>query len=170
MNAETRARTGKNTLLLKVAVLFVIVAAGGSIFLYYHRDWNAPAAAKNLQNPVPPTEQSIAMGMMNYSIHCQNCHGDKGDGKGSRADSLSIAPSDFTDAHAMGLVTDGALFRASLRRRSVGNWWTSFVLSRKNLTPARRLLEIILRRKQAPHRSAKPQNPASPRFTLILNF
>jgi len=110
MNAETRARTGKNTLLLKVAVLFVIVAAGGSIFLYYHRDWNAPAAAKNLQNPVPPTEQSIAMGMMNYSIHCQNCHGDKGDGKGSRADSLSIAPSDFTDAHAMGLVTDGELF------------------------------------------------------------
>ncbi|MGB8540223.1 MAG: cytochrome c [Candidatus Acidiferrales bacterium] len=105
-----RARAGKNTLLLKVAVLFMIVAAGGSIFLYYHRDWNAPATAKNLQNPVPPTDQSIAIGMMNYSIYCQNCHGDKGDGKGTRADSLSVAPSDFTDAHAMGLVTDGEVF------------------------------------------------------------
>ena len=110
MNAETKERTGKNTLLLKVAVLFVIVAAGGAVFLYYHRDWNAPAAAKNLHNPVPATDQSIAMGMRNYSTHCQNCHGDRGDGKGPRADGLSIAPSDFTDAHAMGLVTDGELF------------------------------------------------------------
>jgi hypothetical protein len=95
MNAETKERTGKNTLLLKVAVLFVIVAAGGAVFLYYHRDWNAPAAAKNLHNPVPATDQSIAMGMRNYSTHCQNCHGDRGDGKGPRADSLSIAPSDY---------------------------------------------------------------------------
>ena len=110
MNAETKERTGKSTLLLKVAVLFVIAAAGGAIFLYYHRDWNAPAAAKNLQNPIPLTDQSIAMGMRNYSTHCQNCHGAKGDGKGPHADGLSIAPSDFTDAHAMGLVTDGELF------------------------------------------------------------
>jgi mono/diheme cytochrome c family protein len=110
MNAETEQRTGKHTLLLKVAVLFVMVAAGGAIFLYYHRDWSAPEAAKNLQNPVPPTDESIAMGRMNYSTHCQNCHGERGDGKGPRADSLSIAPSDFTDAHAMSLVTDGELF------------------------------------------------------------
>jgi mono/diheme cytochrome c family protein len=110
MNAETKERVGKNTLLLKVAVLFLIVAAGEAIFLYYHRDWNVPEAAKNLQNPVPPTDESIAAGRMNYSTHCQNCHGDKGDGKGPRADSLSIAPSDFTDAHALGLVTDGELF------------------------------------------------------------
>jgi mono/diheme cytochrome c family protein len=110
MSLETRARAGKNNLLLKVAVLFVIVAAGGAIVLYYHRDWSAPAAAKNLQNPVPATDESIAMGRMNYSTHCQNCHGDKGDGKGPRADSLLIAPSDFTDAQAMSLVTDGELF------------------------------------------------------------
>jgi mono/diheme cytochrome c family protein len=110
MNAEIKERPGKNTLLLKVLVLFVVVAASGAIFLYYQRDWTAPAAAKNLPNPVPPTDQSIAMGAINYSTHCQNCHGDKGDGKGPRAGDLSIAPSDFTDAHAMGLVTDGELF------------------------------------------------------------
>lgn len=110
MNAETRERTGKNNLLLKVAVLFVIVAAGGAIFLYYTRDWSAPASAKSLQNPVPSTDESIAMGRMIYVSRCQNCHGDKGDGKGPHADSLSIAPSDFADAHAMGLVTDGELF------------------------------------------------------------
>ena len=48
--------------------------------------------------------------MKNYSTHCQSCHGAKGDGKGERAEKLSIAPSDFTDAHAMGQMTDGELF------------------------------------------------------------
>ena len=47
---------------------------------------------------------------MNYSTHCQSCHGERGDGKGERAEKLSIAPSDFTDAHAMGQLTDGELF------------------------------------------------------------
>jgi mono/diheme cytochrome c family protein len=105
---------GKNSppdnLLLKVAVLFVILAAGGAIFLYVNRDWSAPAAAKNLQNPVPATDESIAVGMKIYSIRCQHCHGEGGDGKGERAGNLSIAPSDFTDAHAMGLISDGELF------------------------------------------------------------
>ena len=110
MNSETRSRTEQNNLLRQVAALFVIVAAGGAIFLYYNRDWSVPATAKNLQNPVPATDESITMGMMNYSTRCQNCHGNKGDGKGPRADSLSIAPSDFTDAHAMGLLSDGELF------------------------------------------------------------
>ncbi len=100
----------KSSLLLKVAILFVILAAGGAAFLYFDSDWNAPAAAKNLQNPVPPTDASIAMGMMTYANRCESCHGGRGDGKGQRADSLSIAPSDFTDAHAMGLMTDGELF------------------------------------------------------------
>jgi mono/diheme cytochrome c family protein len=108
MKAETSPPPDR--LLLKVAVLFVILAAGGAIFLYVNRDWSAPAAAKSLQNPVPATDESIALGMKIYSIRCQHCHGERGDGKGERAGNLSIAPSDFTDAHAMGLVSDGELF------------------------------------------------------------
>jgi mono/diheme cytochrome c family protein len=100
----------KSKLLLVVSVAFAILAAAGSIVLYATRDWNAPAAAKNLQNPVPATNDSIRMGMMNYSTHCQSCHGERGDGKGERAEKLSIAPADFTDAHAMGQLTDGELF------------------------------------------------------------
>jgi mono/diheme cytochrome c family protein len=100
----------KSKLLLGVSVAFVVLAAAGSIVLYATRDWNAPAAAKNVRNPVPPTDDSIRMGMTNYSTHCQSCHGERGDGKGERAEKLSIAPSDFTDAHAMGQLTDGELF------------------------------------------------------------
>jgi mono/diheme cytochrome c family protein len=90
--------------------LFVILAAGGAIFFYVNRDWSAPETAKNLQNPVPATDESIARGMKIYSIRCQHCHGERGDGKGERAGNLSIAPSDFTDAHAMALISDGEIF------------------------------------------------------------
>jgi mono/diheme cytochrome c family protein len=110
MNPDKNREAPKRKLLLGVSVAFVIVAVAGSIILYATRDWNAPAAARNLQNPVPPTDDSITAGMMSYSTHCQSCHGERGDGKGERAEKLSIAPSDFTDAHAMGELTDGELF------------------------------------------------------------
>ncbi len=110
MNLDRNTEPPKRKLLLGVSVVFVIVAAAGSIILYATRDWNAPAAARNIQNPVPPTDDSITAGMMSYSTHCQSCHGERGDGKGERAEKLSIAPSDFTDEHAMGQMTDGELF------------------------------------------------------------
>lgn len=100
----------KSSLLLRVAVLFVVLASGGATFLYFNSDWRAPAAAKSIQNPVPPTDASIAMGMMIYANRCEGCHGESGDGKGQRAHSLSIAPSDFSDRQAMGRATDGELF------------------------------------------------------------
>jgi mono/diheme cytochrome c family protein len=110
MNPDRKTQPPKRKLLLGVSVAFVILAAAGSIVLYATRDWNAPEAVKNLQNPVPATDDSLEVGMKNYSTYCQSCHGAKGDGKGERAEKLSIAPSDFTDAHAMGQMTDGELF------------------------------------------------------------
>jgi mono/diheme cytochrome c family protein len=110
MNRDRKTQPPKRNLLLGVSVAFVILAAAGSIVLYATRDWNAPAAARNLQNPVPATGDSVEAGMKNYSTYCQSCHGAKGDGKGERAEKLSIAPSDFTDAHAMVQMTDGELF------------------------------------------------------------
>jgi mono/diheme cytochrome c family protein len=110
MNPDRKTQPPKRNLLLGVSVAFVILAAAGSIVLYATRDWNAPTAVKNLQNPVPTTGDSLEVGMKNYSTYCQSCHGERGDGKGERAEKLSIAPSDFTDAHAMGQMTDGELF------------------------------------------------------------
>lgn len=110
MSLDKTSEPPKRKLLLGVSVVFAIVAAAGSIILYVTRDWNAPAAARNLQNPVPPTDNSIREGITSYSTHCQSCHGERGDGKGQRAEKLSIAPTNFTDAHAMDRITDGELF------------------------------------------------------------
>ena len=110
MNLDKNPELPKRKFPVAVFVVFIIVAATGSVVLYVTTSWKAPAAAKNLQNPVPATDVSIAAGMMNYSTHCQSCHGERGDGKGERAEKLSIAPSDFTDAQAVSRATDGELF------------------------------------------------------------
>jgi len=110
MNVDTNPKPPKARLLLGVSVVFVLLAAAGSIVLYATRGWDAPASVKNLQNPVPTSRDSIAMGTKNYSIHCESCHGERGDGKGQHAEKLSVAPSDFTDAQAMIQITDGELF------------------------------------------------------------
>jgi mono/diheme cytochrome c family protein len=105
-----KAKSGFRPSALGVLVVFVIVAIAGSLVVYSLSDWKAPAQARLRQNPVPPTQQAIGLGMSTYSDHCQNCHGEDGNGKGERAEKLSVAPSDFTDAHAMRLMTDGELF------------------------------------------------------------
>src|SRR5277367_1107550 len=105
-----KSKSGFRTSALGVLVVFVIVAIAGSVVVYSLSDWKAPAQARSRQNPVPPTQQAIGLGMSTYSDHCQNCHGEDGNGKGERAEKLSVAPSDFTDAHAMTRMTDGELF------------------------------------------------------------
>ncbi|MCS6819282.1 MAG: cytochrome c [Chitinophagales bacterium] len=39
-------------------------------------------AAAMLQNPLEPTKENIARGKELYTIHCQVCHGEKGEGNG----------------------------------------------------------------------------------------
>jgi mono/diheme cytochrome c family protein len=96
--------------LLGIFVAFVIVAIAGSVVVYSLSDWTAPEKARQLHNPFPPTPQTIGMGMSTYADHCENCHGEDGNGKGKRAEKLSVAPTDFTDAHAVSRMTDGELF------------------------------------------------------------
>ena len=96
--------------LLGILVAFVIVAVAGSVVVYSLSDWTAPEQARQLRNPFPSTPQTIGMGMSTYADHCESCHGEDGNGKGKRAEKLSVAPTDFTDAHAMTRMTDGELF------------------------------------------------------------
>jgi mono/diheme cytochrome c family protein len=73
-------------------------------------NWMALARAKKLKNPVASSAQALSEGRQIYGQHCENCHGEKGDGKGQKAAELSTAPTDFTDAQKMEGVPDGELF------------------------------------------------------------
>jgi mono/diheme cytochrome c family protein len=110
MSAKNQGRPANPPRVGVILLLFVVVAAAGAAFLYYESDWRIPAEMKRVQNPVPATSEAIGAGMMIYMDHCQDCHGENGDGKGPKAEKLSIAPADFTDAHAMSRLTDGELF------------------------------------------------------------
>ena len=96
--------------LLGIFTVFIVVAIAGGTVLYSLSGWSAPARAKSLQNPFPATTETQASARVDYAARCQSCHGANGDGRGERAERLSVAPADFGDAHAMGLRTDGELF------------------------------------------------------------
>jgi mono/diheme cytochrome c family protein len=93
-----------------IFVGFVATAIAGSIVVYSLSGWGVPAAVKNSKNPFASTPGATALAAGDYAAHCKSCHGPNGDGRGERAERLSIAPADFRDAHALGLRTDGELF------------------------------------------------------------
>jgi mono/diheme cytochrome c family protein len=90
--------------------LFAALGLASAALVYSVSSWSAPARARKLKNPVPQTPETIAAGMEIYMEECQKCHGDNGDGKGKKAEELSVAPADFTDSRAMGKLADGELF------------------------------------------------------------
>ena len=62
------------------------------------------------QNPVKPTETSIADGKKVFSTQCAMCHGESGDGKGDLVEPLKLKMKDYRDPAALKGYTDGALF------------------------------------------------------------
>jgi mono/diheme cytochrome c family protein len=108
--ADRNPKSGFNPNLLGIFVVFVIVAVAGSVVVYSLSDWTAPEKARQMRNPFPPTPKAIGLGMSAYQDRCQNCHGEDGNGKGERAEKLSVAPSNFTDPHSISNLTDGELF------------------------------------------------------------
>lgn len=101
---------GSRSILIGVLVVFFMLALAGGTILYTMSGWSAPARARNLKNPFPSTPETLATARNDYVNRCQSCHGANGDGKGERADKLSIAPADFGDSHAMKLRTEGEMF------------------------------------------------------------
>ena len=67
-----------------------------------------------MQNPVPPTEKSVAAGKKMYDKYCANCHGVTGNGVSENAQKLADAgeakPSDLTDDKWDHGSTDGEIF------------------------------------------------------------
>ncbi|HEY6442644.1 MAG TPA: cytochrome c [Candidatus Acidoferrales bacterium] len=109
--ARTRSGASKSGLRkLGLIVLFGVLGISLLLVVYLARNWSVMAKARKLQNPVPSTAQALAAGKESYREHCQSCHGERGDGKGDKADDLSVAPGDFTDARVMHRFADGELY------------------------------------------------------------
>ncbi len=108
-----RKRSGASTSGLRklgLIALFGVLGISLLVVVYLARNWSVMAKARKLQNPVPSTAEALAAGKESYREHCQSCHGERGDGKGDKADELSVAPGDFTDARVMHRFADGELY------------------------------------------------------------
>lgn len=72
-------------------------------------------AAARTTNPVPYTKANLERGKQIYTIHCQPCHGSKGDGEGTAVVAsdykLAKPPINFT-APAQGYLTSGRMFHS----------------------------------------------------------
>lgn len=68
-----------------------------------------PDEAAAVENPMPATDESVAAGATIYAQNCAVCHGEKGEGDGSVAETLEKTPANLHEGHVQEL-SDGALF------------------------------------------------------------
>ena len=72
-------------------------------------EWEVPAKYQKMENPYASDADADNIGRVLYSKHCKSCHGSKGKGDGTKADSIDTEMGDFTDG-SLTDQTDGALY------------------------------------------------------------
>jgi len=72
-------------------------------------EWVVPAKYEKMENPFADTADADNIGRILYSKHCKSCHGSKGKGDGTKADTIDTEMGDFTDG-SLKDQTDGALY------------------------------------------------------------
>lgn len=70
--------------------------------------WDVIAYAYALSS----TSEEVARGQELYAENCASCHGERGEGDGPEAGSLSVSPVDFTDQEFMGTRSAADLFQS----------------------------------------------------------
>lgn len=97
-------------------LIFVVILSVVGICIVYAANhfsdlsWPVPEQAKQLKNPLQPSEGALQSAQTIYESKCVKCHGESGAGDGPDAERYDPPPSDFTDAKLMNSRTDGELF------------------------------------------------------------
>lgn len=71
--------------------------------------WEVPAKYQKLDNTFADAADNENVGRALYSKHCKSCHGTKGKGDGTKAESIDTPVGDFTDG-SLADQTDGSLY------------------------------------------------------------
>jgi hypothetical protein len=93
------------------ASLLVLILISIALAIHHQmKEWRVPDDAKNLKNPLQPSESNFAAARLLYRDKCSDCHGDTGKGDGPQAIMHDTAPANLTDAKLMSRFTDGEIF------------------------------------------------------------
>jgi copper transport protein len=87
----------------------VLLASGGYVYAS-ENSAGEPLDVVNIRDPVPPDDQSLAMGKDVYTTYCETCHGETGRGDGPSGLRLVPRPADLRLHTAPGVHTDGELY------------------------------------------------------------
>jgi mono/diheme cytochrome c family protein len=98
-----------NRALAGATIALLSLVARGAIAAESPPQWDAPAEAKQLQNPVKMDPRTVERGSRLYKQHCLPCHGADGAGDGVMAKKLGYKPADLTLLR-LGQQVDGELF------------------------------------------------------------
>lgn len=143
----------KRPIRLRSAIFLIAgVALAAWAAAHGEKSWSAPEEAKKLKNPVATSEATLAAAKAIYMDNCAQCHGEQGKGDGPDAPLYAVVPTNFTDAHMMGEMTDGEIFwKVSEGRRPMPSF-------KKRLTEEQRWQVVNYLRTFAP-KPAPASNP-----------
>ena len=147
-----RQRVGIVLLATALGVLLVITAVA-----HDPKVWPVPAAAKKMKNPVPRSDATLSAAKSIFNYQCVSCHGETGKGDGPDVMMYDVAPADLTDAHMMGMMTDGEIFyKISEGRKPMPAF-------KKSLSDEQRWQLVHFVRTLAPkmHHAPAPKEPAA---------
>jgi mono/diheme cytochrome c family protein len=131
------------------ALLLAVIALAIAYLFLQNRPWTVPEAAKQVKNPLQPSDAALQAAHAMYTERCAHCHGDTGKGDGHDASSYDPAPTNFTDAQLMHGVTDGELFyKISEGHRPMPSF-------KKRFTEEQRWQLVLLIRSFAPPNAAQ---------------
>jgi mono/diheme cytochrome c family protein len=107
--ASTSKRGRRFRLILFVCALGLIALSTG-LAIFRRPPWVVPPAEKARENPLTPSDASLAAAKEIYRNRCENCHGIEGKGDGSDARMYDPRPADLTDPAKIDKSTDGEIF------------------------------------------------------------
>jgi mono/diheme cytochrome c family protein len=123
---------------LLLALLLLAVLAVIFRFVFDNPPWNVPEAAKQMKNPIPPSDAALKAIRPIYDDKCAVCHGESGKGDGHDASLYDPKPTNFTDTQHLNAVSDGELFyKISQGRKPMPSF-------RKRLTEVQRWQLVLI--------------------------
>ncbi len=96
-------------LFIALSLIFLGAESNNTVTKSQSGDWEAPAEADKLKNPLKDLTKASELGEELFNVQCAICHGESGTGDGIAGVGLTPRPADLTSEKVQ-KQSDGAIF------------------------------------------------------------